>query len=290
VEKFKYFTKLTFSTLLMLSLLFLSAGSGSANDDSITIKKGDTLYSLSKKYNLSVQELKDYNLLTTNTIYAGQKLLIPGLNQSDPLYVVVGGSYAQKANADKQAAALKKKNIDVVTVKKVINGKPFYRIQAGVFLNKANAEKQKQILEKNGIKDAYVLTEKPLHIKGITVGSSYNHLLKQFGKPIKTENYLNVRSLYYQKHGAGVRVNFNMNNGSIFGLQAYPEFLKMTPVPKEKSKVLDMYGYPNEVKKVTCYESASCEQFIYLLNKNKLTVQFDRDGKRVQYLDLSRME
>jgi LysM repeat protein len=289
VKKIKHFTKLALSTMLMVSLLFFCAGYGSANSHSITIKKGDTLYSISRQYNLSVQELKDYNLLTTNTIYAGQKLLIPSINHTQPLYAVVGGSYLLKENADKQGAALKKIGIDAVTVKKVINDKNYYRIQAGVFTNKVNAEKQKQTLQKNGIKDAYVLTEKHLHINGITVGSTYNHLMQQFGQPARTEDYLNVRSLYYQNQGAGVRVNFNMENGSVFGLQVYPEFLKMTSVPKEKSKILNVYGYPNEVKKVTCYESASCEQFIYLLNKNKLTVQFDRDNKTVQYLDLSKL-
>ena len=40
------------------------------------IKKGDTLFSVSKKYNLSVDELKDLNHLRKNKIAIGQKLRV----------------------------------------------------------------------------------------------------------------------------------------------------------------------------------------------------------------------
>lgn len=38
------------------------------------VKKGDTLYSISRRYNLSVEQLKRYNNLTGNTIAIGQTL------------------------------------------------------------------------------------------------------------------------------------------------------------------------------------------------------------------------
>ncbi len=41
-----------------------------------TVKKGDTLYSISKRYNLTVNELKRLNNLPNNTISVGQKLKI----------------------------------------------------------------------------------------------------------------------------------------------------------------------------------------------------------------------
>ncbi len=41
-----------------------------------TVKKGDTLYSISKRYNISVDELKRINNLPDNTISIGQKLKI----------------------------------------------------------------------------------------------------------------------------------------------------------------------------------------------------------------------
>ena len=41
-----------------------------------TVKKGDTLYSISKKYNMSLQDLKNLNKLKSNDIKIGQKLKI----------------------------------------------------------------------------------------------------------------------------------------------------------------------------------------------------------------------
>ena len=40
------------------------------------VKKGDTLYSISKKFNISVQKLKEINGLTSNNISIGQRLLV----------------------------------------------------------------------------------------------------------------------------------------------------------------------------------------------------------------------
>jgi peptidoglycan endopeptidase LytF len=40
----------------------------------IVVKKGDTLYSLSKRYNTTVEELKRLNNLETNLILVGQTL------------------------------------------------------------------------------------------------------------------------------------------------------------------------------------------------------------------------
>jgi len=41
------------------------------------VSKGDTLYSIAKKYNITVNQLKEYNNLKTNTIKIGQVLKIP---------------------------------------------------------------------------------------------------------------------------------------------------------------------------------------------------------------------
>lgn len=49
-----------------------------------TVKSGDTLYSIAKKYNITVDELKTTNNLTTNTLSLGQILKIPGTNIAQP--------------------------------------------------------------------------------------------------------------------------------------------------------------------------------------------------------------
>ena len=42
-----------------------------------TVKKGDSLYSISKKYNTTVEEIKRYNNLTSNLLSIGDRIIIP---------------------------------------------------------------------------------------------------------------------------------------------------------------------------------------------------------------------
>lgn len=44
------------------------------------VKKGDSLFTIAKQYNTSIQELTDINMLTNNTIYHGQVLLVPDIS------------------------------------------------------------------------------------------------------------------------------------------------------------------------------------------------------------------
>lgn len=51
-------------------------GKQAANNDKHTVVKGDTLYSISRKYNLSVNELKALNSLENNDLFVGQILFV----------------------------------------------------------------------------------------------------------------------------------------------------------------------------------------------------------------------
>ena len=46
------------------------------NENIYIVKSGDTLYSIANKYGMSVQELKDLNKLTSNTLSIGQQLVV----------------------------------------------------------------------------------------------------------------------------------------------------------------------------------------------------------------------
>ena len=47
------------------------------NNRYYTVKKGDSLWKIAQKYNTTVQKIKTINKLINNTIYPGQKLIIP---------------------------------------------------------------------------------------------------------------------------------------------------------------------------------------------------------------------
>lgn len=74
------------------------------NDDIYVVKKGDTLYSISKKLNISIDTLKALNKLNTNEIYVGQQLIISNDKNTEEydVYTVKKGdslwSISQKYN------------------------------------------------------------------------------------------------------------------------------------------------------------------------------------------------
>ena len=53
------------------------------------MESGDTLYSIAKKFDISINKLKEYNNLTSNLLSIGQKLLIP--IEDETTYVVKKG-------------------------------------------------------------------------------------------------------------------------------------------------------------------------------------------------------
>ena len=54
-----------------------------------TVQKGDTLYGIAKKYNTSVQRIKELNNLSNNTINVGERLLVSSNDDINPMECIV---------------------------------------------------------------------------------------------------------------------------------------------------------------------------------------------------------
>ena len=76
--------------------------------DKYTVKKGDTLYSISKKYNISVDELKKINNIESNVLSINQVLNVPYNN----IYIVKKGDtlYSIASNNNLTVSKLKELN------------------------------------------------------------------------------------------------------------------------------------------------------------------------------------
>lgn len=65
-------------------------------ENNYIVKKGDTLYSISKLYNVNVSDLMKLNNLENNNLYIGQILKIPIVESNDIEYVVKSGDNLYK--------------------------------------------------------------------------------------------------------------------------------------------------------------------------------------------------
>ena len=107
VEELKRINNLTSNILSIGQVLKLPSDKASnvekeENTISYTVQKGDSLYSIARKYNTTIDRIKDLNNLTTNLLSIGQVLLIPTDTNLETTYTVQKGdslySIAKKYN------------------------------------------------------------------------------------------------------------------------------------------------------------------------------------------------
>lgn len=70
------------------------------NDNSYTIKSGDTLYSIAKKYNTTVSKIKEINNLSSDVLSIGQKIIIPAAISLNTYIVKPGDTLYSIARAN----------------------------------------------------------------------------------------------------------------------------------------------------------------------------------------------
>lgn len=94
---------------LLISSAYSTGDDG--NDNYYVVKSGDTLWSIARKYNLSVNELKALNNLSSNVLSVGQRLIVGKESSND--YVVSAG--------DTLWAIARKFNVSVDDIKALNN-------------------------------------------------------------------------------------------------------------------------------------------------------------------------
>ena len=94
VDKLKSLNNLTSNILSIGQRLIISSGSNVPNNVYV-VKKGDTLWSIANNFNVSVNDLKNANNKSNNSLSIGEQLIIPGKstgeNVSTTIYTVKSG-------------------------------------------------------------------------------------------------------------------------------------------------------------------------------------------------------
>ncbi len=92
VDELKAVNNLKDNSLSIGQLLFIPIEENDVSEGEIYIvKSGDTLYGIANKFNLTVDELKKLNNLTSNNLSIGQKLIVSMPSASASTYTVVKG-------------------------------------------------------------------------------------------------------------------------------------------------------------------------------------------------------
>lgn len=92
VDNLKKINNMLTNTLIVGSKILVPKKNNSNNTTTYyTVKKGDTLFSISKAYNVSVNDIKKANNLTSDTLSVGQKLIIPSKEENYDTYIVKKG-------------------------------------------------------------------------------------------------------------------------------------------------------------------------------------------------------
>ena len=88
VDNLKSINNITTDSLAIGQIIKLPSTSSTASDTYI-VKKGDSLYSIARTYNTSVDKLKEINNLTSNALAIGQVLKLPSSNASEKVVYTV---------------------------------------------------------------------------------------------------------------------------------------------------------------------------------------------------------
>ena len=118
VEELKRINNLTSNTLSIGQVLKLPSDKPNKieqekNTITYTVQKGDSLYSIARKYYTTIDKIKDLNKLTTNLLSIGQVLLIPTNTNLETTYTVQKG--------DSLYSIVKKYNTTVDKLKQLNN-------------------------------------------------------------------------------------------------------------------------------------------------------------------------
>ena len=114
VDELKSLNNLSSNVLHVGDTLLISSADSTGddgNDNYYVVKSGDTLWSIARKYNLSVNELKALNNLGSNVLSVGQRLIVGKESSND--YVVSAG--------DTLWAIARKFNVSVDDIKALNN-------------------------------------------------------------------------------------------------------------------------------------------------------------------------
>lgn len=116
VDKLKSLNNLTSNILSIGQKLIISSGSKVSNNVYV-VKKGDTLWSIANNFNVSVNDLKNANNKSNNSLSIGEQLIIPGKSTGENVSTII---YTVKSG-DNLYSIARRYNVTVNEIKSLNN-------------------------------------------------------------------------------------------------------------------------------------------------------------------------
>ena len=116
VDKLKSLNNLTSNILSIGQKLIISSGSNVPNNVYV-VKKGDTLWSIANNFNVSVNDLKNANNKSNNSLSIGEQLIIPGKSTGENVSTII---YTVKSG-DNLYSIARRYNVTVNEIKSLNN-------------------------------------------------------------------------------------------------------------------------------------------------------------------------
>lgn len=116
VDKLKSLNNLTSNILSIGQKLIISSGSYVPNNVYV-VKKGDTLWSIANNFNVSVNDLKNANNKSNNSLSIGEQLIIPGKSTGENVSTII---YTVKSG-DNLYSIARRYNVTVNEIKSLNN-------------------------------------------------------------------------------------------------------------------------------------------------------------------------
>lgn len=116
VDKLKSLNNLTSNILSIGQRLIISSGSNVPNNVYV-VKKGDTLWSIANNFNVSVNDLKNANNKSNNSLSIGEQLIIPGKSTGENVSTII---YTVKSG-DNLYSIARRYNVTVNEIKSLNN-------------------------------------------------------------------------------------------------------------------------------------------------------------------------
>ena len=185
VNEIKRVNNLTNNIIGVGEQLRIPINSNGVSDDYIvyTVKVGDNLYSISRKYGVSVDSIKNINNLNSDLLSIGQKLRIPNIVDSDDNYF----EYVVKKN-DTLYSIAKKFNMSVNELMR-INNLETTALSIGQVLNVINNSNNESNLGMSCYGEGYV--EPRYELYTVVRGDSLYSISRKFNVSIDSLRNLN---------------------------------------------------------------------------------------------------